>query len=245
MPDEEATACELDATATVYERWSWVQDQLPAIGKDSVNKQQGFNYRGIDAVLNKLKPLLGKAGVFIMPARQKATYEQRSTAKGTVMHVCKIDAMWQIHGVGGDHFTAETVGEASDIFDKATSKAQTAAFKYLLWPGLAIAENEDNDGQTPEETVHKGTIEGVKAGATKVEQKFAQMNPPPDIDPSADPVTPPQINKIRLETRKLGMAEAGTEVQEWVDGFGDPGWPGALNRLTKWQASRLIDELVK
>ena len=235
MADEERTACELNGDASVHERWAWVLANLPAIGKDSRNTQQDFKYRGIEAVLNELKPLFGKAGVFVIPARQKAEYGSYTTGRGTLMNTCKIQAMWQIWGVKGDHFTAETVGEASDTFDKGTSKAQTAAFKYLLWPGLAIAyDNVDNDGETPEE--------GVAQQPTGAERKFREMNPPKEPK-SSDDITQPQINKIRIEANKLGIAEDGTDMEEHAVLAGIT-WPGSLSGLTKGDASKLIDRLV-
>ena len=41
--------------------------EIGAIGKDSVNQQQGFKYRGIDAVYNTLYPVMAKYGLFITP----------------------------------------------------------------------------------------------------------------------------------------------------------------------------------
>ena len=239
-PEEEETACELDTDASVYERWAWVQSCLPPIPKERKNTQQNFNYRGIDDVLDKGKKLVGKAGVFIMPARQRAEYGSYTTGRGTMMNTCRITCMWQIWGVKGDHMTAETVGEAADAFDKSTSKAQTAAFKYLLWPSLWIAENLDNDGETPEAAVpSEASVDPAQA----LRDRVTAMKAPPEPS-AADPITQPQINKIRIETNKLGMAEDGTEVKTKVNSYGDPGWPGSLRDLKKWQASRLIDELV-
>jgi hypothetical protein len=237
---EESTACELDVKATVAERWHWVLAHLPGIGKDSRNTQQNFSYRSIDAVLKEVKPLFAKAGVFVLPARQKATHVEWQGQSGKAVHVTRLEVMWQIYGVCGDHISAETVGEAADAFDKATSKAQTAAFKYLLWPSLAIADNDDNDGQTPEPTVHRGTLKAVSEGGAALRDRVDTMQPPLG---GPDKATMPQVNKVRIDCRNLGYAEEGTEVVEAVNSFGEPGWPGSLIKLEKWQASRLIDFL--
>jgi len=239
---EDETACELNGDATVYERWSWVQSKLPGIGKDSLNEQQKFKFRSIDAVLKEIRPLFGKAGVFVIPARQEARYEERNTRGGGVTHVCKLRAMWQIYGVKGDHFTAETVGESADSFDKGTSKAQTMAFKYLLWPSLAIAENEDPDGETQGEGATTGALDDLEKGGAALRDRVAQMDKP-RAPSAADPATAPQLANIRRLCGQSGYAEDGTDVAKAVTSFGEPGWPGGLSLLEKWQASRLIDWL--
>ncbi len=162
-------------TLTVDQRWNRVLDELPAIGKNSRNQQQGFNYRSIDSVLDKAKPLFGKHGVHPIPVAQVCDRTTRTTAKGNQLNVCYITVEWQIRAVDGTFFTAETCGEGTDSGDKATSKAQTMAFKYLLWPSLAVAENEETDADafTVEASVaaqpEKATSTTTKRAAPKVD----------------------------------------------------------------------------
>ena len=236
----ESTRCELDANAIVAVRWLWVQEHLPAIPKASTNSQQGFKYRSIDDVLKKVHKLFGQAGIFILPARQQATYVEWEGASGKAIHVARVTCDWQVYGANGDWITAQTVGQAADAFDKATSKAQTAAFKYLLWPSLSIAENEDNDGQTPESTVHRSTRQSVEQGGAVVRQRFAEMDQP---DPGVKMASMKQVNKVRIQARDLGLAEEGSEMVGHVNSFGEPGWPGSLVKLQAWQISQLIDKL--
>ena len=41
--------------------------KVGAIGKDSVNTQQKYKFRGIDAVYNALNPVMSELGLFICP----------------------------------------------------------------------------------------------------------------------------------------------------------------------------------
>ena len=54
-------------------------------GKDAVNKQQGFKYRGIDAVMNAINPALVKNHVFIVPEVLEQQRQERTTNKGAVL----------------------------------------------------------------------------------------------------------------------------------------------------------------
>ena len=44
----------------IYEAISRCMEEIGAVGKDAVNKHQGFKYRGIDAVRNAINPALVK-----------------------------------------------------------------------------------------------------------------------------------------------------------------------------------------
>jgi hypothetical protein len=137
----------------IDQRWNAVLSDLPAIGKDSVNQQQGFKFRSIDTVLTYLNPLLAGYGLHIIPTSQSAVYDSYTTGRGTQMWRCRITVDWEIRSVDGEVIHAQTMGTGTDTGDKETSKAQTMAFKYLLWPATAVADNDDPDGSVPEEGV--------------------------------------------------------------------------------------------
>lgn len=61
--------------------------EIGAIGKDSKNQQQGFFYRGIDAVYNALNPVMAKLGLFICPEVLEQTREERQGRKIGRAHV--------------------------------------------------------------------------------------------------------------------------------------------------------------
>lgn len=137
---------------TVYERWSAFMGELPGFPKADRNQQQGFDFRSIDSVLPTAKSLAAKHGVFIVPLRQRAERSERHSARGTALFTCYMRVDWRVYGTDGDYFDAQTYGEATDAGDKSTSKAQTMALKYLLWPALMISDpSDDADRETPEE----------------------------------------------------------------------------------------------
>jgi hypothetical protein len=134
-------------------RWNAVLHALPAIGKNAVMTQgPKYSYRSIDAVLDHLHPLFAKFGLHVFPVGQQAVYDSYSTYSGTTMFRSRITVDWQIRSVDGEVIYAQTMGTGTDAGDKETSKAQTMAFKYLLWPSTAVAENDDPDGTAIEQS---------------------------------------------------------------------------------------------
>jgi hypothetical protein len=146
---------------TVHVAIGQIIAEMEGIGKNQRNKDQNYNFRGIDDVLKVVHPLLGKYGVFFAPDVIEREYEERVSAKGTVGHCAHLHVRYQIFGPEGDSFELSTWGEGLDYSDKATNKAMTAAFKYALFEVFAIADPEDDGDHTtpgnddPPQTVHR------------------------------------------------------------------------------------------
>lgn len=152
----------------IYESITKIMENVPAISKDKVNKQQGFKFRGIDDVMNALQPLLAKNKVFIVPEILEQTREERTTKTGgnLIYSICKIK--YKFYAEDGTNIEAVTIGEGMDSGDKATNKAMAIAMKYALFQVFCIPTEEmkDPDSETPEESVK--TEQNV---ITKVQQE--------------------------------------------------------------------------
>lgn len=140
---------------TIFELMSRVQAELPAIGKTEYNQQQKFHFRGIDAVLNALNPLLAKHGVFFVPDVIERVEAVRETRQGAAMYVVNLHVRYRFYGPAGDYVEASAWGEGTDMGDKATPKAMTGAMKACLFQVFAVSTEEtaDPDASSPEETV--------------------------------------------------------------------------------------------
>lgn len=129
----------------IYEAISKCMEEIGAVGKDDVNKQQGFKYRGIDAVMNAINPALVKNHVFIVPEVMDQQRQERTTSKGSVLiySICRIK--YTFFAEDGSYIEAITVGEGMDSGDKATNKAMAIAFKYACFQVFCIPTEEMQD----------------------------------------------------------------------------------------------------
>lgn len=136
----------------IYQAISKCMEEIGAVGKNDVNKTQGFKYRGIDAVMNAINPALVRNHVFIVPEVLEQNREERTTNKGTLLiySVCKI--RFTFFAEDGSSITAVTIGEGMDSGDKATNKAMAIAFKYACFQVFCIPTEEmaDPDAESPE-----------------------------------------------------------------------------------------------
>ena len=126
----------------IYEAISRCMEEIGAVGKDAVNKQQGFKYRGIDAVMNAINPALVKNHIFIVPEVLEQQRQERTTNKGAVLiySICRIK--YTFYAEDGSSIEAITVGEGMDSGDKATNKAMAIAFKYACFQVFCIPTDE-------------------------------------------------------------------------------------------------------
>src|SRR5258708_2305790 len=142
-----------EAPRSVHRRIIDVLADLPAIGKNQRNQQQGFNFRGIDDVLDELNPLLAKHGVFFVPEVLERLESTRETRSGGTLWVTNLHVRYTFYGEAGESVVAGGRGEGTDSGDKATQKAMTGAMKYVLFQVFAIATHDardDSDRETPE-----------------------------------------------------------------------------------------------
>lgn len=139
---------------TVYEALADVMRDVGHVSKGERNTQQGFNFRGIDAVVNAVGPALRKHGVIVVP---KLRTIDRSTVEigknRTLMGYVIVTVRYTFYGPEGDSVVTETPGEAMDSGDKAVSKAMSVAFRTALLQALALPTDEpDADAEVYERT---------------------------------------------------------------------------------------------
>ena len=146
--------CDQPQPTGIYQAMAAILAEIPSIGKDNRNKDQGFQYRGIDDVYNALHPLLAKHKVFMAPTVLSRTSEDRTTAKGGVMQCVTLSVEYRFFHADGSSISCTVMGEGRDTSDKATNKAMAAAHKYALLQTFCIPTEDigqdDPDAETPE-----------------------------------------------------------------------------------------------
>ena len=134
---------------TVVEALSRVMRDVQSISKDSRNTQQNFNFRGVDAVVNAVGPVLREHGVVVVPVEANFEDERYNTKSGTAMRGVTVTIRFRFYGPKGDYIDACAMGEASDAGDKSIPKAHSVAYRTLLLQALCIPTDEpDPDAET-------------------------------------------------------------------------------------------------
>jgi hypothetical protein len=122
---------------------SEIMKAVGAIAKKDKNTAQGFNFRGIDSVVNAVSPALQKFGVVIVPSVEEYDYQTVEIGRNrTAMGHVRVKVTYTFIGANGDAIKATVVGEAMDSGDKATAKAMSVAFRTALLQSLSLPTDE-------------------------------------------------------------------------------------------------------
>jgi hypothetical protein len=189
MTDEQTPSAD---STTVVGRWADVMADLQALAKGDRAQagQTSFNFRGIDAVMNALGPVLRKHRVVVVPMvkqhwREEFASRNGGRMMGTVVHVeyvIRADVEDEDEIILGSAF-----GEASDAGDKSMPKAMSVAYRTFLLQALTLPTNE------PDPDLH--IVERGQPEPVKPDQ--------PDITPDTQAAIADLVEQMGLSTDAL------------------------------------------
>jgi hypothetical protein len=137
-----------------------------------------FAFRGIDAVVAKLTPLLNEHGVFVMPIQAVQNLSQRDVGNKTVTKA-DLAVTYRFYGAEGDYLDAEVPGQSDDFADRSTAQAMSVAYRILLLQVFHIAAFGNEEAASEETKNARET-----AGAAKVNTAKAAAAKPSGPDPA-------------------------------------------------------------
>jgi hypothetical protein len=119
------------------------------IAKNRKNESQGFKFRGIDDVMNRMAKQLSEANLVIAPRISSREVNERVNSRGNPLFYVTVQVDYTIYStIDGSSIVCSVPGEAMDSGDKATNKALSIAYKYLAFQLFAIPIDEDPDAIT-------------------------------------------------------------------------------------------------
>lgn len=184
----------------------------------------GYQFRGVDAVVNAVHPVFTRLGVVMLPEVLETQREAVATRNGGTMMNVTARVRFTFHGPAGDSLAVTTVGEAADSGDKASTKAQSVAMRVALLQALLLPTDEpDPDGQGYERA---GRSQGVQANQGRQARQ-----------PAPEP-TPEQVEHDAVMAMWADAYRALDPAQrQWVqDNWGDNPQPNTLDRAGMAQA---------
>jgi hypothetical protein len=163
--------------AALTELLPQIKAAVGAVGKGERNAQQGFNFRGIDAVINAVAPVLIDHGVTIVPNVRDYQYGEVEVGKSrTKQGHARVIVEYTFIGPEGDTITCSAPGEAMDSGDKATAKAMSVAYRTALLQALSLPTTEpDPDAVTYQRT----DTAALNAAVTRVQAAWVASHEGP------------------------------------------------------------------
>ena len=175
-------------TPLIYKKIIEVMADINAIGKDRRNQQQGFQFRGIDDVMNELHSSLAKCGVFVLPKVLEETRTTGKTSRGGDMFYTRLKINFGFYAEDGSHVDAVVIGEAMDTGDKASNKALSIGLKYAMLQVFCIPTEDEKDPDAVSPQPAAGTMQ-QQPQQKKPAAKF-------DFEPKGGETTPAEKKEI-------------------------------------------------
>ena len=175
-------------TPLIYKKIIEVMADIIAIGKDRRNQQQGFQFRGIDDVMNELHSSLAKCGVFVLPKVLEETRTTGKTSRGGDMFYTRLKINFGFYAEDGSHVDAVVIGEAMDTGDKASNKALSIGLKYAMLQVFCIPTEDDKDPDAVSPQPAAGTMQ-QQPQQKKQPAKF-------DFEPKGGETTPAEKKEL-------------------------------------------------
>ena len=176
-----------------------IMGEVGAILKNRKNTAQGFNFRGIDDVYNRLHPLLVKHRCFLSPEALSFDQVDRPTKNGGNQTFTKVKIRYKLYADDGSFVPVDVVGEAQDSADKSAAKAQSIAYKIAMFSLFCIPTEE-----LPDPDADEVELEGDVALTATIKKAVSASKTLEALN----------LNKERYEVRKLEGKLSDSQVAE-------------------------------
>lgn len=220
---------------SIVELLSIASYKVGAVAKKERNTTgSGFNFRGVDTVVNAVWPEFREAGIIVTPTVVDRVYEQLEVGKNrSLMGHVLLRIIFTFYGPAGDSITATVDAESMDSGDKAVAKAMSVGFRTALLQVLALpTDDQDPDAESFE-----------RAPKQQAERPVAET-PKPD----------PRIKAVWGKAKALGwdtdtlcnwLIEKSNGKVTHPDQLGGPAFKGKTLPNVLDSLQKLIDEAEK
>jgi len=184
----------------IYTALAAVMDDCKAVAKRDRNEHQRFLFRGIDAVVNAVGPILRKHGVIVTPNVEHVSYDLVQTSTGKPATACRVLVTYTFYASDGSSIDTRVAAEAWDNGDKAAPKAMSVAFRTALLQALALPTDE------PDPDSHSFEQAAERLPTTPSDDRFYQT--PPTEPAPGQPMTAKTRGQLFALFGQKGVPEA-------------------------------------
>jgi hypothetical protein len=132
-----------DSSPMIFRAVIAAKREVGAVGKNATTDQRGgakYDYRKFDDVIDAVAPLMDKYGLMIV-----ADVMERAERQIDTKHFVTLKMRYRLYAEDGSFVEASQVGEAFDVGDKASTKAQTVALRIFYCTTFNIPYSEMKD----------------------------------------------------------------------------------------------------
>lgn len=201
----------------IYGKLADIMQEIEPIAKDRKNQAQGYNFRGIDDVMDSLGPIMAKHRVFLTTETIDIKREERQTAKGGTLIYTILTEKISFWAEDGSSVWTIKIGEGMDSGDKSSNKASSVAVKNACIQMFMIPTKEPKDPENDSHEV-KPTIKSKPS--TNINESEVDSNKVMLSELKKNIVLSPSgTSEAEAKTIQLTTMEYDRYLVKIVDGF--------------------------
>lgn len=141
------------------------------------------NFRGIEAAMNEMSVVLIRHGISVTPAYSDLAITERDKGGGKATRFVTVKGRFTFAAADGSSVACECYGEAMDSGDKATTKAQSVAFRTALFqqfvvPTMAMDPEADGEEEETDDALLAEFRDVALGGSAALREFFKTKKPP-------------------------------------------------------------------
>lgn len=143
-----------------------------------------YRFRGIDDAMNEMSPILINNGITVTPRYSELTVSERvkgDPKEAKALRFVTVKGAFTFAAEDGSSVTAEAYGEAMDSGDKATIKAQSVAFRTVLFQQFIVPlmamDTELDGGESADDAILDGLREAAMNGTAALRTAYDTLQP--------------------------------------------------------------------
>lgn len=199
---------------------SGVSKSVGAVKKDQRNQVQKFNFRGIDQVVNATHEAFTMNGIVAVPRVTEKDVREISSSGGKRQAWVMLTVEYTFYGPDGDSVVAEVASEATDMSDKATSKAMSVAYRTALLQVLHLP-TDDPDPDS----------EYVERGPSQPKPASKPAGPQPEPEEAPGPVDESEFKRAHVKKLLAARKVPPQHLKDFLVELGDYSGLSVVNSL--------------
>ena len=187
---------EVNKVGKIYSAMVELMQNVGAVSKEKINREQGYKFRGIDDLYNEVQIAMVKAKVFNIAQLIERKDSERKTKSGGTLYTVSCTYKFIFYTVDGSFVESIISVDGADTGDKAPNKAISFAHKYALLTSLNIRTEDEEDPDIVRPEIDKQTYQ---------KKQSIQINEPQQN--VFNKCTPQQLKLVSVLLKELNITE--------------------------------------
>ncbi len=167
----------------IYKKLALVMNDLEPIAKDKTNKEQHYQFRGIDALMNAISPILSKHGVIPATHNIETITDGEVVSRGGAKGYREVRRFtFRFYAEDGSFIETKADGESIDYGDKGSNKCNSVAYREAMFKLFVVPFASEDIEDVNHDLQSEAPKQAAKPSVVAQAAPKAPVVPKPPVD---------------------------------------------------------------